>query len=606
MHTLFALALLLPTLTAAENFVGHGYSTFGQFKYGPDFTHFDYVNPEAPKGGEIRLADIGTFDSLNPFILKGITPPRIGSLIYDTLMSNAGDEIATEYGLLAESVEVPPDQSWATYTLNARARWHDGKPVTPEDVIFSFNIMMDKGHPGLRAYYASVKGVEKVGERGVKFTFGEETNRELPLIVGQLAVLPEHYWKGRAFDETSLEPPLSSGPYRVVAVEGGRFITYERVDDYWGKDLPVNRGRYNFDRIHFDCYRDQTVAIEALKAGELDYRSENSSKEWATAYQTDAFESGRMIKAPIAHQRSAGMQAFWFNTRRSKFADPTVRQAVAYAFDFEWTNKNLFYSSYTRAESFFSNSELASRGLPEGRELEILEAYRGRIPEEVFTATYEPPQTDGSGNLRANLRKAKQLLKRAGWNVVDNVLRNAETDEAMEIEILLAQASWERIAAPMVANMERLGIQATIRIVDSAQYQNRVQSYDYDLIVGVRGQSHSPGNEQRNYWTSAAAMEPGGGNWAGISDPVIDALVEQIITAPDRQELIVRTRALDRVLLWGHYVIPHWYSKNFRIVHWDKFGKPAQSAPYTGSYYVLPDTWWYDGERAARLEAQSN
>ncbi len=606
MRTFFVLALLLPTLAAAENFVGHGYSTYGQFKYGRDFTHFDYVNPAAPKGGEIRLADIGTFDSLNPFILKGMTPPRIGSLIYDTLLSGADDEIAAEYGLLAERVEVPPDQSWALYTLNAQARWHDGQPVTPEDVIFSFDIMMDKGHPGLRAYYASVKGVEKVGERGVKFLFGEETNRELPLIVGQLAVLPKHYWEGRAFDETSLEPPLGSGPYRIAAVEGGRFITYERVEDYWGRDLPVNRGRYNFDRIHFDCYRDPTVAIEALKAGAIDYRSENSSKEWATAYETEAFKDGRILKDPIEHQRSSGMQAFWFNTRRSKFADPVVRQALAYAFDFEWTNKNLFYGSYTRAESYFSNSELASSGLPEGRELEILETYRDQVPAEVFSENYRPPQTDGSGNLRANLRTAKRLLESAGWKVVDNVLRNVETGQAMEIEILFAQASWERIAAPMVANMERLGIEATIRIVDTAQYQNRVQDYDYDLIVAVRGQSHSPGNEQRNYWTSTAAAEQGGGNWAGISDPVVDALVEQIITAPDRQELIARTRALDRVLLWGHYVIPHWYSKSFRIVHWNKFGKPDQSAPYTGSYFVLPDTWWYDGARAARLEQQSN
>ncbi|MFT5375680.1 MAG: microcin C transport system substrate-binding protein [Candidatus Latescibacterota bacterium] len=494
-------------------------------------------------------------------------------------------------------MEVPADLSWAIYALNPRARWHDGQPVTPEDVVFSFELLMSKGHPGLRGYYASVTKAEKVGEHKVKFTFDGETNRELPAIVGQLPILPKHYWQDRNFEETTLEPPLGSGPYKVVAVEAGRFITYERVEDYWGRELPVNKGRYNFDRVHFDFYRDQTVAIEALKAGEFDYRSENSSKDWATAYSVPALEEGRLIKEHINHRRATGMQAFWLNTRRPQFADKRVRQALAYAFDFEWTNKNLFYDLYARSESYFSNSELASNGLPQGRELAILEMYRGRVPNEVFTQAYQPPTTDGSGNIRANLRTAKKLLDEAGWKVVDGALKNEKTGAAMDLEILFNRASWERIAAPMVANLQRLGIEATIRIVDRSQYQNRVQDFDYDLIMAVQGQSHSPGNEQSNYWTSASAVEKGSRNFAGVKDPVVDELVEKIIAASDRAELVATTRALDRVLLWGHYTIPNWYSKSFRVISWDKFGKPAQSAPYTGDYFVLPLTWWYDAER---------
>ena len=603
MRPLIALLLALAASTAvvAQN-ISHGYSMYGDLKYGPNFTHFDYANPEAPKGGQIRLGSVGTFDNLNPHILKGIAPPRLAALVYDTLLGRADDEVSAEYALLAESVEVAADLSWAIYTLNAKARWHDGQPVTPEDVVFSFEILMSEGHPGLRAYYASVTKAEKVGEHKVKFTFDGETNRELPGIVGQLPVLPKHYWQSRNFAETTLEPPLGSGPYKIVAVEAGRFITYERVEDYWARDVPVNKGRYNFDRVHFDFYRDQTVAIEALKAGEFDYRSENSSKDWATAYNVEAVKEGRLNKESIEHRRATGMQAFWLNTRRAQFADKRVRQALAYAFDFEWTNKNLFYGQYARSESYFSNSELASSALPQGRELEILAAYRGRIPDEVFTQTYKPPHTDGSGNIRSNLRAAKKLLEAAGWKIVDGALKNEKTGAAMELEILFNRASWERIAAPMVANLQRLGIEATIRIVDRSQYQNRVQDFDYDMIMAVQGQSHSPGNEQSNFWTSAAADEKGSRNFAGVKDPIVDELVERIIASSDRAELVATTRALDRVLLWGHYVIPNWHSKSFRVVSWDKFGKPAQSAPYTSDYFVLPLTWWYDAERAERLE----
>ncbi len=597
-----AIAFLAAPPLQAENYVAHGISLYNELKYGQDFTHFEYANPDAPKTGTFLIGWIGTFDSLNPFILKGTTPPRMGALLYDTLTEHADDEIFSEYGRLAERIEVPADNSWVLYTLRKEARWHDGQPVTPEDVIFTLDILKTKGHPYYDSYYSDIEKAEKVGERQVKIIFGAGTNKELPLIAGQLAILPKHYWEGRDFTETTLEPPLGSGPYKITAVEAGRFITYERVDDYWGRDLPVNKGRFNFDRIQFDYYRDQTVAIEALKAGEFDYRRENSSKDWATSYDVPAVDEGKLVKDPLPHRRSTGMQAFVFNTRRDKFADRRVRQALGYAFDFEWTNKNLFYGLYQRTTSYFANSELASEGLPQGRELEILEAYRGRVPDEVFTEAYEPPATDGSGQIRTNLRAATKLLDAAGWKIVDGVLTHEETDTVMEIEILLYTASWERIVAPMISNLERLGVKAAIRTVDRTQYQNRAQEFDYDLIVGGQGQSHSPGNEQRNYWTSAVADEPGSGNEAGIKDPVVDELVDQLIQAPNRAELVAVTKALDRVLLWGHYIVPHWYSDKFRVVHWGKFGKPAMSAPYTGDYFVMPYTWWYDEDKVARLE----
>ncbi len=597
---------LIAVLTAlpirADNYVGHGISLYGPLKYGPDFTHFAYTNPEAPKGGTLSLGAIGSFDNLNPHILKGLEPPRLSSLLYDTLTERSDDEIATGYGRLAERIEVPPDNAWVLYTLRPAARWHDGKPITPEDVLFTLETYKTKGHPGLRNYFAAIETAEKVGEHQVRLIFSAATNKELPLIAGQMSILPKHYWEGRNFAATTLDPPLGSGPYRIVAVEAGRSITYERVADYWGRDLPVNKGRFNFDRIHFDYYRDQTVAIEALKAGEFDYRRESSSKDWSTAYEGKALATGKLVKDPRPHQRAAGMQAFWFNTRRAKFSDPRVRQALGHAFDFEWTNKNLFHGLYIRSNSYFANSELAAAGRPSGRELEILEEYRGRIPDELFTTEFQLPTTDGSGQVRQNLRAAKKLLQEAGWVVADNILTHAESGEVMEIEFLLSSSSWERIVAPMIPNLERLGVKATIRIVDQTQYQNRVQAFDYDVIVLVRGQSHSPGSEQRNYWTSTTADESGSGNVAGIKDPVVDELVERLIQAPSRAELVATTRALDRVLLWGHYTIPHWYSDHFRVVHWDKFGKPSSSAPYTGDYFVVPYTWWYDAEKAARLE----
>ena len=585
---------------AAEDLVGaHALSMFGDVKYAPDFAHFDYADPNAPKGGSIKLAAIGTFDSLNPWILKGVAGAG-STQIYDSLLSNSSDEPFTEYGLLVESIDMPADRSWVAFTLREEARWHDGVPVTVDDVIWTFEALTTKGNPFFRQYYADVSAVEATGPRTVRFTFGDTTNQELPLIVGQISILPKHYWAEHDFAATTLEPPLGSGPYRIAALEPGRSITLERVADYWGRDLPINRGRHNIDTIRYDYYRDATVAIEALKAREFDFRVENNSKEWATAYDLPAVAEGRMAKELIDHEIPTGMQGFWFNTRRAKFADPAVRQALAYAFDFEWTNANLFYGQYTRTRSYFSNTELAANGLPEGQELVILEAHRGNIPDEVFTVAYQPPATDGSGNIRGNLRAAKTLLQDAGWEIRDGALTNATSGEVFKIEFLLVAPAFERIVGPVVKNLERLGVDARIRTVDPAQYQNRLDRFDFDVVVSSRGQSLSPGNEQRNFWTTAAADIEGSQNLAGIRDPAIDALVDQLIQAPDRATLVATTRALDRVLQWGHYVIPNWHIRSFRLIYWNKFGRPATPPRYGLGY---PDTWWVDPDKLAALDA---
>ena len=571
----------------------HAMSMYGDVKYGADFAHFDYVNPTAPKGGTVKMAAFGTYDNLNPFILKGVSAYGLGQM-YDTLTEHARDEAFTEYGLIAESIEMPENRAYVIFTLRPEARWHDGKPIAPEDVVFTLETLKSKGHPFYRNYYADVESAEKIDARRVKFTFGTENNRELPLIVGQMSILPKHYWENRNFDETTLEPPLGSGAYKIEAVDQGRSITYRRVENYWGKDLPVNRGRHNADVLHYDYYKDDTVATEALKGGAFDFRLENNSKSWATAYdETPAFRTGRLIKELIDHENGTGMQGFWFNTRRGKFADPRVRQALAYAFDYEWTNTNLFYGQYTRTKSYFSNTELAASELPDGMERDLLEPYRGRVPEAVFTQVYDPPSTDGSGNIRENLRMATRLLAEAGWAIQNGKLTHRQTGEVMTIEFLLNSPSFERIVGPYVQNLKRLGIDGAIRTVDTAQYQNRFQEFDFEVIVSTRSQSLSPGNEQRDFWSSASADIPGSRNIAGIKDPVVDELVEKLINAQDRETLIATTRALDRVLLWGHYVAPHWHIRSYRLVYWDKFGKPAISPKYMPPpFSVFPDTWW--------------
>ena len=578
----------------------HGIAMHGDMKYPADFKHFDYVNPDAPKGGDVRLATIGSFDNLNAFITKGISAAGAAS-IYDTLTAASADEAFTRYGLLAESMTIPEDRSWVEFTLRSEARWHDGKPVTVEDVIWTFNILLEKGQPIYRYYYASVDRVEKTGERSVKFIFKDGENQELPLIIGELPVLPEHYWSTRKFDKTTLEIPLGSGPYKISTVDAGRSITLERVEDYWGKDLPVNKGSSNFDTLTYDYYRDTTVMLEAFKAGEFDFRSENSSKAWATEYEIPAVENGRLKKSEFKHSRSSGMQGFVFNTRREIFSDFRVRQALANGFDYEWSNKNLFYGLYHRTRSYFDNSELAATGLPSPEELVLLEPYRGRIPDEVFTAEYNPPANDGSGNIRKNLRAGSKLLKEAGWEIVDGKRKNIKTGQELSFEILLISPLFERIVLPFAQNLKKLGVNITVRLVDSSQYVQRLDTYDFDMIVFSYGQSLSPGNEQRSYWGSEIANLEGGRNFIGIQDPVIDELIEKVISAPGRGELITAVRALDRVLQWGHWVIPQWHTKTDKILYWDKFGIP-DITPIKGTQF---GAWWIDVDKEAVLNGSS-
>lgn len=570
----------------------HALAMHGDIKYGPDFSHFDYANPDAPKGGAIKLSALGaTFDTFNPFTLKGIPASNSGALMFETLTVSSLDEPFTVYGLLAEKMRMPEDRSWVEYKLNPKARWHDGQPVTPQDVVFSFETLMEKGHPQFRFYYADVEKAEITGEDKVKFTFKNSENRELALTMGQLPILAKHDWEGKDFEKTTLTPPLGSGPYKVQSFEAGRNVIYERNPEYWGNDLPVQKGLYNFDEVRFDYYRDATVAVEAFKGGAFDYRYENIAKNWATAYNIPEVEEGKLLKLRKNHSVGSGMQAFVFNIRRDLFKDPRVRQALAYGFDFEWANENLFHGEYTRTKSYFANSELASSGLPEGRELEILEPYRGQIPPEVFNREYQPPTTDGSGRIRSNLKEAVSLLKAAGWGIQDGKLTHQETGDIFSFELLLLSPTWERIALPFKKNLERLGIDMRVRLVDTAQYKERTDTFDYDLVVDVFGQSQSPGNEQINYWHSSSADRPGSRNAIGIKNPVIDDLVQMVVNAPTREELVHRTRALDRVLLWNHYVIPNWHVKSARILTWNKFDMPEIYPKYSNgiSYWRF---WW--------------
>ena len=570
----------------------HGQVLSGELKYGPDFTHYEYANPDAPKGGSVALYSIGSFDSLNPFILKGRSAAGIGQL-FETLMSSSSDEPNAHYGQLAETIEIADDLSWVIFNLRPEARWHDGTQVTGEDVVFSFDILTTQGHPFYRNYYKNVASAETLGDARVKFTFEGELNRELPYIMGQLAVLSKAYYDTHVFDETTFDPPMGSGPYRVKSVDPGRSITYERVTDYWGENLPVNKGQNNFDEIRYDYYRDQTVALEAFKAHEYDFRSENSSKQWATGYEFPAKEKGLAIQETIRHQNPTGMQAFIFNTRRSKFTDRNVRAALGYAFDFEWANRNLFYGQYTRTESYFSNSELASAGTPGTLELEYLEPFRSQLPDEVFTTEYRAPKSDGTGNIRGNLRTALGLLKEAGWEVQDGTLTNAATGEAMNIEFLLVSPAFERIVSPYVSNLEKLGVSASIRTVDTAQYQNRLDEFDFDVVVSTFSQSLSPGNEQRDFWGSYNADVNGSRNLIGVNDPVVDQLIDKVIATPDREHLIAATRALDRVLLWSHYVVPQWHIRSYRVAYWNRFGRPEITPKYSLGF----NTWWIDPAR---------
>ena len=591
--------VLLLAGSVARAAPSEGMSLFGDLKYAPGFTHFDYVNPQAPKGGTIRYSAIGTYDTLNPFVIKGVPAAGIG-MIFDTLSASSEDEPASEYGLAAKSIDLAPDKLSVLYTLRKEARFHDGTPMTPEDVIWTFETLRAKGQPIYRQYYGDVTKVEKEGDRGVRFYFKSAKNRELPQILGQMPVLSKKYWSGRDFEKTTLDPPLGSGPYTIQSIDPGRSITYRRVADYWGADLPVNKGRFNFDTIRYDYYRDATIALEAFKAGQYDTRLENSSKDWATGYDSPAFRAGLIKKEQIPNQLPSGMQGFGFNLRRPIFQDPRVREALAYAFDFEWSNKNLFYGAYQRTRSYFDNSELAATGAPQGKELAILEKFRGQIPDAVLTAEYDPPKYDGSGNIRDGLRAALKLLKEAGWTFKGEQLVNDQTGQPFEFEILLDNPQFERIVLPFVQNLKRMGITARVRTVDPAQYEKRMETFDFDMTVVLFPESLSPGNEQREYWGSRAADEQGSRNLLGVKNKVVDALIEELVQAPDRASLVAQTRALDRVLQYGYYVIPNFHLAAFRVAYWDKLRRPAVSPKYAPGF----DTWWLDPAAEKAIEAK--
>jgi len=589
--SIFFLALCFVMPVKAEP--QHAIALHGTAKYPADFEHLEYVNPDAPKGGVLKLSTIGTFDSLNPFIVKG--EPAAGlnylrsGLVFESLMQNSWDEPFTLYGVLAESIDVADDKSWVRFVLRDEAVFADGKPVTAADVKWTFETLREHGQPFFKAYWHDVSNVIVEGDKQIKFEFAISNNAELPLIVAEMVVLPKHFWDGKEFTSGSLEKPLGSGPYEVGTVNNGRSIEYVRRDDWWGKDLAFFKGFNNFERVQYDYYRDDNVALEAFFAGEYDVRMENIAKLWEQAYDAPAVKDGRIIKAEIENERPAGMQAFVYNVRRPLFQDKALRKALSYAFDFEWSNKQFAYGSYVRTDSYFENSELASVGLPQGDELALLETYRGRIPDEVFTKSYAPPKTDGSGNARKNLRKAAKILDEAGWVLGPDKIR-VKDGQRLEFEILYFSQTYERWVLPFIKNLQRIGVKANFRVVDPAQYQNRMNAFDFDVTVGGFGQSGSPGNEQRDFWGAAKAEIQGSRNYIGVQDPVVDEIIDLLIQAKSRDDLVTKVRALDRILLWNHYVIPMWHYNKWRIAHSSDIERPDT---LSGISPLISQTWWH-------------
>jgi microcin C transport system substrate-binding protein len=583
----------------------HGTSEFGDLKYPAGFKQFDYVNAKAPKGGTVRQVALGTFDNFNPVIaeVKGKIAAFSGA-IYESLAVASLDEVSSEYGLLAETLSFPADFSWVTYRLRPEAKWHDGTPVTVDDVVFSFDAWK-KNSPRQMAYYRHVTKAEKTGDHEVTFTFDAPGNRELPQIVGQLTVLPKAWWQGtdkdgkpRDITATTLEPPIGSGPYRIKDFTPGRNITYERVKDYWGTALNVNVGINNFDELQFIYFRDTLVALEGFKADAVDWRTENSAKNWATAYDFPAVADKRVVKEEFPITNVGVMQAFAFNIRREKFQNPRVRLAFNYAFDFEEMNKQIFYGQYTRIASYFQGTDLAATGLPTGRELELLEAVRDKVPPELFKKPYTNPVNGTPEALRDNLREAVRLFRAAGYEIRDQQLVNAKTGEQFSVELLADDPSFERVFLFYKPSLERLGMAVTVRTVDDAQYENRLRTWDFDIITGQWQESLSPGNEQRGNWGSQSADQPGSENIIGIKNPAVDAMIDQIIYAKNRPDLEAACRALDRILLWNFYVVPQWTYSKVRTARWDRFGRP-QAMPKYGRA-AFPTVWWWDAEKAAK------
>jgi microcin C transport system substrate-binding protein len=625
-HSAVALiAMALLSVTRAEAEPKHGLSMFGELKYAPDFTHFDYANPDAPKGGRMALIGSGgviSFDSFNNFIRKGDAAQGL-EFLHDTLMVRAADEPDAAYGLIAKSADVAADGMSVTFKLRPEANFSDGSPVTADDVVNSFAMLKDKGHPRYSIALRDVEKAEALDAETVRYSFTGMLTRDLPLIIADLPVLSKAYYANQPFDETSLKAPLGSGPYSIADHKAGSFVAYKRRDDYWAKDLAVNRGRFNFDEIRFEYFRDRTIGLENLKAGAFDFREEFTSGDWATAYNIAAVKDGRLIRDILPDGSPSGAQGFFVNTRRDQFKDVHVREALGLAFDFEWSNKKLFYGLYARTQSFFENSDMKAEGVPSPAERALLEPYRDRLSAAVFEAPFTPPVTDGSGNNRDNLKKAREILAAAGWAVrqesvedpscgvfckimtsiglkskpLRTIARN-QKGQSLDIEVLLHEEGFVRIVEPYVSNLKAIGINASIRIVDPAQYESRMKSFDFDMAVQRYSMPQTPGVQLRGYWGSDAAAVEGSFNLSGIKDPVIDALVDKVITAKSRVELVTAARAIDRVLRAGHYWVPHWYKASHTIAYWNKFSAPAIRPKYDPG--VL-DTWWYDTAKAAVL-----
>lgn len=603
------LCLLAAIGSGATAHAAQSIALYGETKYKPGFQHFDYVNPDAPKGGTFRLSSPGSFDSLNPFILKGVSAPGAG-LLYQSLMTGSYDEPQSYYPLIAQSIDLASDRSYADFTLNPKAVWHDGKPITADDVVFTFTILKEKGHPSYKVQLKPIT-VEKLDAHRVRIHFADKEHRELPLIAASMPILPKHYYDTVSFEKTTLTPPLGSGPYKIASVDAGRSITYARVKDYWAENLPSQKGLNNFDTIRYDIYRDDTAALEGLKSHQFDYYEEFIARNWATAYNVPAVRSGELVKTRIRHSIPRGMQGFIFNTREPKFADVRVRQAIGLTLDFEWMNETLFYGAYERNKSYFNNTEFEAKGLPDKDELKLLEPYRARdclrclepLPETVFTSEYTVPKTDGTGIARDNLIKAQQLLDDAGWVMKDGVRTNAKTGEKLTVEFLVTQRTFERVVGIMRHNLAKLGIESSFRYVDSSQYQKRVESHTFDIISIWWNQGlFYPSTEQYLYWHSSQADIEGGQNLGGIKNPAVDDLVTRIQNAQTLEQLRPAARALDRVLTQEYYVIPHWTINAWRIAYWNQFGRPKVTPLYNVGY----DSWWAlkPGEKAPKVEAE--
>lgn len=603
----------LSNARAAEPEWRHAVSMLGEPKYPADFKHLDYVNPDAPKGGTLNQSVVGTFDSLNPYVVQGTPASGLvgfgGGILYDTLMSDSPDQGSTNYGLIAEAVAYPDDFAWVKFRLNPAAKWHDGTPITADDVVWSFDVVK-KQSPLYNKYYHDVAKAEITGEREVTFTFSSPGNRELPNIMGQLVVLPKHWWeaadasgKKRDISKPSTEIPLGSSAYKIESVDLGKTIIWSRVPDYWAKDLPVNVGRYNFGRLQYQYFRDVTASWEAFKKGGYnDLRQENMIRRWTQDYTFPAVTKGDVVKARFPFHSIGKMQGFYLNTRRDKFKDPKVREALTWAFDFESMNKNLFFGQYQRINSYFAGIDLASSGLPTGKELEILETVRGQVPENLFTQEFKLPVYDTPQTARENLRHAVNLLREAGYDQQNGKLVNTKTGQALTMEFLADDPSDERVLGPFMDSLRRLGIQTSIRVVDNSQYLDRLNNFDYDVMMIVTPQTQSPGNEQRDFWSSSAADTPGSRNYSGIKNPAIDKLIDRVVFAKDRDELVAATHALDRVLLWNYYVVPQWTKDTIDIAYWNKFGIPEKQPEYLG---IDMFSWWIDTAKEQALKARA-